>query len=81
MRNNINFEIRMDEIKINNKRLYKCDICGKVGNWDNNWEWFGSYKDQDNGKPLLYICSTECKGDMTKFAATNLLKLKSMEGK
>ena len=66
----------MEEIKTNSKRLYKCDVCGKVENWNNEWQWFGSYKDQEDGKPILYVCSVKCRGNMTDFAATNLLKLK-----
>lgn len=66
----------MEEIKTNGRTLYKCDVCGKVGNWDKEWQWFGSYFEAENGRPLLYVCSTKCRGDMTDFAAGNLLKIK-----
>ena len=66
----------MELIETHNKNLYKCDVCGKIDNWNDDWQWFGSYQDQEDGELLLYICSIECRGNMTDFSATNLLKLK-----
>ena len=43
------------------KKLYKCDICGKTGNWSDDWQWFGSYKDYDDGKALVFTCSEDCR--------------------
>ena len=43
------------------KRLHECSICGKQGPWTNEWEWFGSYKQIDDGEPVTKICSPACK--------------------
>jgi hypothetical protein len=45
--------------------LYECDICGKQGDWDKNWSWYGSYKDMDDGKKVFCLCSQKCQN---KFA-------------
>ena len=29
--------------------------------WGPGWEWFGSYLDLDNERPVLKTCSAECK--------------------
>lgn len=42
-------EILMNLIETNNKKLYTCDVCGKVENWTALWSWYGSYKDQKDG--------------------------------
>ena len=36
-------------------KRYKCDICGFTGEWRNNFEWYGSYEDHDNGR-ILIVC-------------------------
>lgn len=64
----------MEGIDTNNKQLYKCDICGKVGNWTDGWQWFGSYKDWEDGEILLYTCSSKCRNNITELDAINLLK-------
>ena len=68
--------VQIELIETHHKKLYKCDVCDKVENWNDDWQWFGSYRDEEDGEPLLYICSLNCRGNMTEFAATNLLKQK-----
>ena len=44
---------------------WKCDGCGKVAPWDDDWSWYGSLKDlEDYGaeaEGVLVVCSDDCK--------------------
>jgi len=42
------------------KKIHICSICGKEGNWNDSWRWYGSYKDAEDGKPIEKYCSREC---------------------
>lgn len=40
---------------------HTCSICGKVEAWDpDKWSWFGSYKQMEDGKPVVKFCSQDC---------------------
>lgn len=41
--------------------VHCCSVCGTVGLWGPSWQWFGSYKDLDEGKPIVKVCSEACK--------------------
>lgn len=41
-------------------RLHTCDGCGKQGVWQKPWQWYGSWKDLDDDKPVYKACSPEC---------------------
>ena len=41
--------------------LHTCSLCGKVERWGETWEWYGSYKDIDDGKPIIKVCGQPCK--------------------
>ena len=43
-----------------NRQVHTCSICGKTGFWDDNWRWYGSWKEIDDGKNPIKICSKEC---------------------
>lgn len=44
------------------KKIYRCSICSNVFNWERGKSsWYGSMKAQEDGKPLVYYCSSECK--------------------
>lgn len=45
---------------------HECCICGKVGKWDKNWSWYGSFLDMDNGKELGKCCSKPCRDAYSK---------------
>jgi len=66
----------MEAVKDLNKKLYRCDVCKKVENWNDGWQWFGSDNDLDNGKPILYTCSDKCRESIKGFEANRLLKIK-----
>lgn len=38
-----------------------CSVCGKIGSWTQEWSWYGSYKDLDDGISVLKFCSQECR--------------------
>lgn len=40
-------------------RAYRCDWCGRVGRWDDNWKWYGSWLDREDGNEH-HLCSSEC---------------------
>ena len=44
------------------RRSHECSMCGKVEPWNEEvWAWFGSYMDLDDGKPIIKVCSEECR--------------------
>jgi hypothetical protein len=51
------------DLGLSNKRVWKCDVCGKRAEWGPGWQAFGSIAMQEicpNDVPT--ICSEECKG-------------------
>ena len=40
-----------------------CFMCRRAFHWTSDCFWFGSLKDLDDGKPIVKICSTQCKND------------------
>jgi len=42
------------------RQLHQCHICKRYGIWDENWSWFGSYKDLDDEK-IYKFCSKACR--------------------
>ena len=43
------------------KGLHICSVCDKVGKWNKNWQWYGSYNDIDDGKEITKTCSEICR--------------------
>lgn len=41
------------------RRAYRCDWCGRIGRWDDNWQWYGSLIDMDAGNEH-HLCSLTC---------------------
>ncbi len=48
------------------KKLRTCDTCGKQELWNDNWSWYGSWNDEEDGKPLIFACSDACKQPVRK---------------
>ncbi len=42
---------------------HTCSMCGKIEPWSDDWSWYGSYKEFEDGKPILKFCSDGCKND------------------
>lgn len=42
------------------RRLHRCSVCGECAEWNENWSWYGSYLDADDGK-IAKFCSAECR--------------------
>jgi hypothetical protein len=40
--------------------VWRCSACGKEGFWDDNWLWYGSWRDVDNDTIKWVACSAEC---------------------
>ncbi len=45
------------------RRLHTCSMCGRTDTWGDTWEWYGSMREWDDGKPLIKVCSVKCKQD------------------
>ena len=46
----------------NGRRKYQCDVCGKVGFWNEDWSWYGSLADEETCPDLIpHLCSDECR--------------------
>lgn len=51
----------MREVTAPGRVSHTCSICGKIEPWSESWSWFGSYKELEDGKPILKFCSDVCK--------------------
>ena len=44
-------------------RMYRCDVCNKVGKWSTDWQYYSSIVLEenygDNGR--VYTCSDDCR--------------------
>ena len=41
--------------------IHQCSVCGARDAWREGWQWYGSYKDMDEGKPILKMCGDQCR--------------------
>lgn len=44
-----------------NRLRHRCTVCGRVDHWSDCWEWYGSYKDIDDARPVVKTCSEACR--------------------
>jgi len=51
-----------------------CSICGKKEEWNDNWSWFGSIKDIDDGNDIVKVCSDICKSKFKSIGGENGFK-------
>lgn len=42
------------------RTIYTCDRCAKTEPWGDEWVWYGSYKDLDDGVKVPHYCSQAC---------------------
>lgn len=42
------------------KKVYECNNCGKLFNWNENSSWYGSYNTLENNEKVTYSCSKKC---------------------
>ena len=48
------------------KTIYKCSVCRKLFNWNEQSSWYGSDKDmEEHSEKIEYFCSDKCK-DLSK---------------
>jgi predicted nucleic acid-binding Zn ribbon protein len=47
-------------------RSHQCSICSKVAPWSDEWTWYGSYRQIDDGEPVVKLCSASCKAEFSK---------------
>lgn len=40
--------------------IHTCSTCGAQGPWTEDWSWYGSYNDLDEGRPVEKYCSKAC---------------------
>jgi len=56
----------MDLVPPTPARIYRCDVCGKVGPWERGWQWYGSYRKLEEGDSVLLTCSQTCRMKVDK---------------
>ena len=42
-------------------RIHECTVCGGRGPWSDKWCWYGSYRDFEAGRPIVELCSENCR--------------------
>ena len=63
------------------KKVHQCSVCGHVGTWDDGWSWYGSYLDQEDGKPVVYMCSKKCQAKVNKIMNGHKLRVDTILAK
>ncbi len=43
------------------RRRHQCSVCHVESVWDQEWTWYGSWKDLDDGKKIVKTCSKKCR--------------------
>lgn len=46
--------------------LHKCSVCHTEGVWTDSWVWYGSYRELDDGAPVVKLCSAKCKAEHSR---------------
>lgn len=41
-------------------RVWWCGVCGRHAQWGPGWAIRGSIRDEEDGRPVLIVCSEEC---------------------
>lgn len=47
------------------RRIHVCTVCEYRGIWTDAWQWFGSLRDEDEGGPIVKVCSEKCRREAT----------------
>lgn len=42
------------------RALHSCVVCEKLEPWSDEWKWWGSLNDVDDGEALAKFCSDKC---------------------
>jgi len=53
------FDIRDNGLDLS-KKVYECSNCNVLFNWSKNSQWFGTWKEWDEGKIKTFACSEKC---------------------
>lgn len=59
------------------KLLHCCCICGNVGVWNLNWNYYGSIKELDDGDPVAKFCNDLCQRQAGKNCENVSLEMKA----
>ena len=65
----IKFNIDHRILKFKSKYIHTCDICGDRSLWNENWSWWGSYEDLEEGNKIYKVCSAKCKANFMRGCA------------
>lgn len=57
---------RAERLDAANGLLHVIAGCGRREHWNENWMWYGSYRDLEDGKPVEKFCSEECARSLHK---------------
>ena len=46
------------------RRLHACCLCDKLAPWSDEWRWYGSYREADDGFPVMKFCPSHVGPDI-----------------
>lgn len=46
---------------LDGKQLHSCVVCEKLEPWSDDWKYWGSVKDVDDGVAVAKFCSDKCR--------------------
>lgn len=52
------------------RALHACCLCDKVGPWTDGWRWYGSYREHEDGVPVMKFCPSHVGPDIHLLADT-----------
>jgi hypothetical protein len=62
------------------RNKYKCDICGKVDSWSDEWSWYGSEVFLECcPDDIPMACSTKCRMELQRRVLKGSIKLPELE--
>jgi len=47
-------------------KKYQCFKCNKIEAWNENWSWYGSWQEMDEGKEVITFCRQACQITFTE---------------
>ncbi len=56
------------------KALHACCLCDRVGPWGPGWRWYGSYREEENGVPVMKFCPSHVGPDVHQLAASEAVR-------
>ena len=52
------------------RALHACCLCDKVAPWSDGWRWYGSYREEEEGWPIMKFCPSHVGPDIQLMVRT-----------